>query len=272
MQKALLVGINKYKIPGADLNGCVNDVTNLRDVLLKYFGFDVSDIRVVTDERATKNNIIEGLNWLCDGVKPGDSILFQFSGHGSQIVDASGDEVKDHLDEILCPHDMDWDGKYIIDDELDQIFSKVDEKVNIEIVLDSCHSGTGTREALGLNLLPLEQTLKVKFLKPPVDIEARADDDMNTKKLFSNLKTKKPNNRVVFTACKDNQTSADAYINGSFNGAFTYYFCKYLREAQGNIVRYELLKRVRSSLKYHGFSQIPQLDCASSEKNKNLLQ
>lgn len=24
--KALLVGINKYKIPGADLNGCVNDV------------------------------------------------------------------------------------------------------------------------------------------------------------------------------------------------------------------------------------------------------
>jgi len=37
--KALLVGINKYKIPGADLNGCANDVTNMRDVLLKYFGF-----------------------------------------------------------------------------------------------------------------------------------------------------------------------------------------------------------------------------------------
>jgi len=26
--KALLVGINKYKIPGADLHGWVNDVTN----------------------------------------------------------------------------------------------------------------------------------------------------------------------------------------------------------------------------------------------------
>jgi len=37
--KALLVGINKYKIHGADLNGCANDVTNMRDVLLKYFGF-----------------------------------------------------------------------------------------------------------------------------------------------------------------------------------------------------------------------------------------
>jgi hypothetical protein len=28
--KALLVGINKYKIPGSDLSGCVNDVTNIR--------------------------------------------------------------------------------------------------------------------------------------------------------------------------------------------------------------------------------------------------
>ena len=39
--RALLVGINKYRIPGADLNGCVNDVTNVRDVLLKDFGFTV---------------------------------------------------------------------------------------------------------------------------------------------------------------------------------------------------------------------------------------
>jgi hypothetical protein len=26
---ALLVGINRYRIPGADLRGCVNDVKNL---------------------------------------------------------------------------------------------------------------------------------------------------------------------------------------------------------------------------------------------------
>jgi len=29
--KALLAGINKYEIPGADLSGCVNDVTNVKD-------------------------------------------------------------------------------------------------------------------------------------------------------------------------------------------------------------------------------------------------
>ena len=31
--KALLVGINKYQMANADLNGCVNDVTNVRDIL-----------------------------------------------------------------------------------------------------------------------------------------------------------------------------------------------------------------------------------------------
>ena len=39
--KALLIGINTYKLAGADLQGCVNDVTNIRDILLKYFGFAV---------------------------------------------------------------------------------------------------------------------------------------------------------------------------------------------------------------------------------------
>ena len=37
--RAVLVGINKYQMANADLNGCVNDVTNVRDILLKFFGF-----------------------------------------------------------------------------------------------------------------------------------------------------------------------------------------------------------------------------------------
>ncbi|HQJ40370.1 MAG TPA: caspase family protein, partial [Exilispira sp.] len=122
MKKALLVGINKYKIPGCDLNGCVNDVTNLRDILLKYFGFEVSDIRVLTDERATKKSILDGLSYLTKSAKKDDILVFQFSGHGSQIVDKNGDELKDNLDEILCPYDMDWEGTYIVDDELNNLF------------------------------------------------------------------------------------------------------------------------------------------------------
>lgn len=35
--KALLVGINKYMLPGSDFQGCVNDITNIGDILLKYY-------------------------------------------------------------------------------------------------------------------------------------------------------------------------------------------------------------------------------------------
>ena len=78
-QKALLVGINRYKMDGADLQGCVNDVTNIRDILLKYFGFMVKDIRMVVDGRATKKAIMERLQWLIKGAKAGDRLLFHFS-------------------------------------------------------------------------------------------------------------------------------------------------------------------------------------------------
>ena len=44
-KRALLVGINRYRIPGADLRGCVNDVKNLKSVLTRYYGFADKDIR-----------------------------------------------------------------------------------------------------------------------------------------------------------------------------------------------------------------------------------
>jgi len=267
--KALLVGINKYKIPGADLNGCVNDVTNMRDVLLKYFGFTTKEIRVLVDERATKKNVIERLKWLISKAKVGDRLLFHYSGHGSQIVDRDGDELKDKMDEIICPHDMDWDGNFISDDDLQGFFGNISGGVNLEIILDSCHSGTGTREMQAIGNLPIALSFKPRFLPPPVDIACRADEDMDIRSL---LRSGNPLNHVLFAGCRDNQASADAYINGSFNGAFTYYLSKRLKEMQGNIKRGDLIKRVRASLGFNGFSQVPQLECQKAERGKRLLE
>ena len=268
-QRALLVGVNKYSIPGSDLNGCVNDVTNIRDILLKYFAFDVNDIRVVVDERATKENIINRLRWLVADAKAGDRLLFHFSGHGSQIRDRNGDELKDQLDEILCPHDMDWDGTYIVDDDLGEFFGKLPKGINLEVLLDCCHSGTGTREACGIESLPHELSFKPRFLTPPADILARVDDDdLQVRNL---AKGGNPLNHVLFSGCKDNQTSADAYIKGSYNGAFTYYFSKHVRETQGALSRGELIKRVRASLRFNGFRQVPQLECTRTDRKKKVL-
>ena len=67
--RALIVGVNTYKLPGSNLQGCVNDATNVRDILLKYYSFSVSGIRVLTDDRATKKAMMDRLNWLVKDAK-----------------------------------------------------------------------------------------------------------------------------------------------------------------------------------------------------------
>lgn len=268
--KALLVGINKYKLPGSDLQGCVNDVTNMRHMLLTYFGFTVKQIRVIVNERATKANIMKRLEWLVKGAKPGDRLVFHYSGHGSQIRDRSGDELKDRLDEILCPHDMDWDGTYILDDDLGAIFSKIPKGANLEVFLDSCHSGTATREIVVPGNIPVETTVRQRFLTPPVDILCREEEDLPVKRLLRGNPT--TISHVLFSGCRENQTSADALINGSYNGAFTYYFCKHMRDTNAELTRSEVLKRLRASLKFNKYDQVPQLECPASKLKKKILE
>ena len=200
--------------------------------------------------------------------KPGDRLLFHYSGHGSQIVDRHGDELNDRMDEIICPYDMDWDRNFITDDDLRELFAGLPQGATLVVVLDACNSGTGTREMRALEALPMDLSYRTRFLPPPVDIACRADEGMQVRKL---LKGKDTMNHVLLAACMDNQTSADAFIDGRYNGAFTYYLAKHLRDTQGDITRSELIRRVQASLRFNGFSQIPQLECAPAERKKPLL-
>jgi len=262
-QKALLVGINNYKQIN-DLNGCLNDITNVRDVLQKYSGFATADIRLLADSRATKANIMARLEWLVKGAKDGDTLVFHYSGHGTQIRDRHGDELKDHMDEAICPWDINWDGGLILDDDLSAFFATLKKGVTLEVILDSCHSGSGTRDLI------LGADVRSRFLAPPIDIECRVEEDLPVKKLAVR-KVEKGLNHVLWAGCRDNQTSADAMIGNAYNGAFTYFFCKHIRDAQGKIARSELLKRVRASLKHNNFSQIPQLELPSETAKKTTI-
>ena len=144
MNAALLVGINHYRAPGNDLRGCRNDVLNMKDLLVNTFHFSVLQISELTDAQATKKNIMKGLRQMVHQAKAGDHLLFHFSGHGSQVPDQDNDE-EDFLDEVLCPHDLDWSGLYISDDDLRNVCMGLHSKATLDVLLDSCHSGTGLR-------------------------------------------------------------------------------------------------------------------------------
>src|SRR5438034_24071 len=167
MNRALLVGINAY--PGNELQGCVNDVTDMADFLVSHVGFDESDIRLVTDDRATTQAIVERLNWLTQGVQAGERILFHYSGHGAQfpIRDQNGKVTR--VDECICPVDFDWtEPRAIRDKEFHQLFASVPKGVEFTWVSDSCFSGDLARVFLLSNL-----KVKVKAMPMPADIAWR---------------------------------------------------------------------------------------------------
>jgi metacaspase-1 len=299
MKSALLVGINDYPGTANDLHGCLNDATNVYDVLVKYFGFSPGDIRLLQDGRATRQAIVSGLETLVGRAAPGDTLVFQYSGHGSQVRDKEGDELADGKDEIICPYDFTWDGSWVSDDELSRIFSALKKGVRLEVILDSCHSGTGTREivldrtALGrLPALGLDRAdcgdveralwaspccLRHRYVTPPADIALRADEifgeDLPVQRLgvLKAAGGAEKMGHVLWAACRSNQFSADAEIGGKPSGAFTYYFCRHIRDSGGKITRSDLLKRVRASLKHEGFSQVPQLEGPAAEKSREVF-
>lgn len=273
-RKALLVGINDYK-GVSDLRGCVNDVLDMHFSLRSLFGFQTKEIRVLTDSRATKANIIHRLNWLVDGAKSGDFLIFHFSGHGSQIRDRDNDELVDHLDELICPYDMDWDGAFVTDDELNKVFKDVPEDALLEVFLDCCHSGTGLKE-MGLAPPPelaAEHPTLNRYLPPPADIYLRSmgeEDELEPRGFMKGFKERGQKHHILWAGCMANQTSADAYIEGRYHGAFTYYFNLHLRR-NPSVSRRELLRKIRASLMHGGYSQVPKLEIEATKRDRTVF-
>lgn len=81
------------------------------------------------------------MRWLVEGVQRGDSLVFYFSGHGSNVPDFCNDEV-DGFNETLCPVDYRTAGM-IIDDEINAtIVRPLPKGAYLHAIVDACHSGT----------------------------------------------------------------------------------------------------------------------------------
>ncbi|MEG3850225.1 caspase family protein [Microcoleus sp. herbarium19] len=98
---ALLVGVDKY--PDSPLRGCVTDVELQRELLICRFGFAPSDILTLTDAEATRENIETAFAaHLTEQAKPGDTVIFHFSGCGSRV---SSIESPGKMQNSLVPAD-----------------------------------------------------------------------------------------------------------------------------------------------------------------------
>ena len=253
MNRGLLVGINAY--PGNELNGCVNDVTDMADFLVSHGGFNESDLRLITDSRATTAAIKDRLKWLVGEAKAGDRIIFHYSGHGAQFPIRDADGKVTRVDECICPVDFDWTEDHAIrDKEFNELFAAVPQGVIFTWVSDSCFSGDLAREFL-------QPKRKIKSMPMPADIAWRLRTAETTGvKTTAFEHVLKDFNVVLTSGCGQRETSSDAEINNRFNGALTYYLLQTLAAPDGLARPLEyVVARTRAVLQQNGYTQHPQL-------------
>jgi hypothetical protein len=172
-RRALLVGISNYEVGTNPIDGWRHlntgpDLEHMRYVLDTYYGFKSDGMHVLRNEQATQEGIIrEFRQHLISNARPGDVIVFYYTGHGFQVPDVSGDEVADHDDEVTVswvpgdkqklPDEQRRAMMYVLDDTYEQLLRELAQKMrgpdgkvqgSITVIFDSCNSGSATKGML----------------------------------------------------------------------------------------------------------------------------
>ena len=158
-KRALIVAIGKYdfaKTKWRPIN-VDKDVLLIQEALLKQ-NFPKENIITLKDAGATKDAITKALDNLAKSSSPGDVVVIHFSSHGQQLEDDGSDEM-DNLDEAIVPYGAVYSNNpsdfdkyapgYFRDDlfgeKVTAIRNSLGSKGDLLVLLDACHSGTGTR-------------------------------------------------------------------------------------------------------------------------------
>ena len=254
--KALLVGINDYPLPGNDLRGCINDLVDMGHFIANQNKvYEWENIKTITDSKATKKGILEELDWLLDGASAGDQILFQYSGHGAQQATKHPAIEKDGLDEIICPYDFnDTAATAISDKEFAQRFAKIPTDVHFVWISDSCHAADLSRDPVVTND---KKAIRFRNFKGGQPIMPNV-----TKLVHPTIVETKASllQGALLSGCASHQLSADAFINNRFNGAFTHYLIKNLNLYGHNTSMQKIIQYVNIDLAENGYDQNPKIE------------
>jgi hypothetical protein len=253
LKKALLIGINYIEDPNNKLEGCINDVNNIQKQINKFYP-NCNQIRILTDDstllskKPTRQNIIDGINWLVKNLKSGENVYFHYSGHGGLTVDKNNDE-KSGMDNCIYPI-RNKNIEIILDDEIKKLLAnKIPKGCKCFAVLDCCHSGSG------------------------LDLRVNIQCPSYGKLIVSQEDYKKTNGSVIFlSGCMDSQTSDESMnSNGERSGALTNALIDVWNTYGTNIKFKHLLWDIRKILSEQKYEQIPQLSCGNTVDIKGIF-
>jgi len=262
-RRALCVGIDTYPSPN-ELKGCVSDANNWASLLgSRQFGFDV---QLCVNGQATRSEIIRRLGEMIDGSAPGDVLVFQYAGHGTQVPDLDGDEDADMNDEALVPIDFEQ-GQLLIDDDIREILSRLPNGVSLTCFMDCCHSESNTR-MLGFRGTDADRNSRKRFMTLSDEIvrayeNVRASDNGARSRAFVDRSTLR---WVTFSACEASEVAFET----SGSGDFTRLAIPILEAGVAGVKNREFQRRVVQAFG-DGRRQTPKLDCALAAEEIDLL-
>ena len=270
---ALLVGIDNYPPPTPPLRGCVNDINAIESYLrgrLASEGFQLH-LKALKNQEANRQTIIDSFRQhLCQAGQE-DVALFYYSGHGSQEPTPPDfwHIEPDHLDETLvCWDSRTSEGWDLADKELAKLIAEVAEKEpHITIVLDCCHSGSGTRNPLletGIRRVPADQRRRPleSFLFSLQELPELSTAFRSPAEHPSGWTIPK-GRHVLLAACRDNEEAKEYYADGQSRGAFSFFLLETLKRANVSLSYRDLFKCANALVKCKVTAQSPQLEATA---------
>ena len=278
---ALLVGINDYPTNIGALKGCVNDVLLQKQLLTHRFGFNSQDILTLTDAQATRQGILTAFEeHLIKQAKPGDVVVFHFSGHGSRVADPDKD-TPDGLNSTLVPIDSKLPAGYpseggVVQDIIGHtlfLLMYALKTNNVTFVLDSCHSGGAKRGNFAVRSRSGGKQLQVSSNELEYQRQWLKRLNLSPQE-FIKLRRQNVAKGVVIASAKREQLALDASFDDFSAGAFTYLFTQYLWQQPANESVKRILVDVSRSTniysKKSGNVQIPELELNVKQPNPPL--
>jgi len=263
-------------------------------------GFDSGDMVVLTDDQnvdprspsyPSGSNIMRAFQWLVHNSE-NHSLFLHYSGHGGQ----TRDEQNGGIDDTICPVDFAEHGQINSDILHQALVSRMPPNAQLHAVFDCCHSGTVMELPFTYRTDEDGNVGMVDNIKQGIQLATGAahllQGGFNTNSLrdaeqlyagassfFKGLQhmgedqgpagigqaegdyANEAGHRVImYSGCKDDQTSADASISGSHVGAMSWAFLETMRNNNGQQSYVDILRNTRGLLQQN-YSQIPQLSC-----------
>lgn len=262
---------------------------------------DSPEVPIDSPYYPTGRNMLAAMDWLVG--EPGYTLFLHYSGHGGLVHDVDGNR-NGGMDNSLVPVDYEQNGQISSTVLHDHLVTRMAADCTLFIVLDCCHSGSAVelpyvyrsdadgqislmdnlkagmklvgdaRELVsgGFSQKSVSEAQQLfagasSFFKGLQHMGEQEEEGLQDGEFHGQYGSEQ---KIVtmLSGCKDDQTSADARIDGEATGAMTWAFLQVMKEVESpNYI--ETLQRTRKLLDESNYSQIPQLSCGTEMDLEN---